>query len=1817
MKKRLFFAFIAMCFAISGFALSQGEYVYTPQGRFQISGANLASSSFADWTGWTVIGEGKVLSDLFSITNNGYDTGTNSVSSLNASEGEGMYFRFAPTDASAAYVVSFKMKGAALDNIRTRIPTDGRQSGNNLVKVAGNEYGTYTYPSTEGEVIVNSAEELTEDWQTFTYAIQGDGTVRTWFISLTTMATTIEIADLQIAPAIQFADLRQRDAMLEKLNTYKNCYNWADNVLDEFAMNEAISALQTIGDATGQAELEECLITAQEVLDEFLKANMDDYLAVGSKDYNYLGLGVDKMQKVSTIGDWNCLPSGRGFWLIDSYPELGRYGGNNSWNYGSVNDPMGVYTQKTLDPGSYVFAIEGKAAVREEATSSSYTNNEAWNVAYGIAYIVKVSEDGEYSDTIAAVVKDLEAINFTSFLVPATITEAGTYEIGFKAYCKDAYKSLRNGSDTYVANASLWSKNENKYNQRQMAYEADVRYMITNGHNELNTATDFLADASYDWGKAELQACVDTIQPKIAAYESMDQDAIIATYEDDYVKSTYDEIGYLVYEVYQQAVKDIIKANRDFVAVNDTLNSIQLAIDRAEATLEARIYAAATGKAALQEAISQAQSIQTMMKRADYSVENAATIVAAIAELNEAVETFKTTVPANALATIVDIDFEQEAVQDAETGLYSVPGAVGSMEFSYWSTDGTGNQPFEKGFWSNGEQLWKGYLRVGYGTGVVSFNPMVNGSMSSDILKVSCDFYIQGLSGRSIGFFLKDENYEDIFGIYQNFYNGTTTTNTCDVDVNKIWARSGGSYSNASPADADYLTANPLQKTHFEVIMDYGRKSMYCTISSPNGSTTSQEVAFDAIPYSFVLQSNYNNSDRRSWFDNLRIERISTEETNPGGNEQMTDGLWMVDCTEIIEDSTIVDNNLLTVSTPNGISYGAVGGGTADVIYMDAAGSVYHFTNYLHIALKGVPSDSYPNGYFTDYRSSLVVTAKENIKLTGFYKVSNDRHIIVVDKADYSTNLDATQQNVYESDEITIAGTTYELQKGHSYVLYSNNLSMQFYGLKYEKLTDIIEPEPEPEPQIALIDFENEEAGTFFVEQSRIAVAIEENEERGSHVLGFTGASNAQNGYSFANYDMTDLLAQSTEVTLKFDYYNTFGSRSILTIGDAAVRGVTGGSSKITYNPIGAIFRIGSDKSKAFINDQQFSQDLLCNKWLNIEMNINNVERQVDWTVMGDGEVIAQGSESFWQSDAVQCTQMDVFGYINNSHMGMIDNIVIQTKTSDNYADYTIRYVDVEGNLLPEDVKSPIVRKGVVGEGISLLASDTADIQTSDIAFRYIYQSNDAATATIAADGSTVVTVVYKLEATPKYNYIVNCFMAGQYDAEGLLHQITGEQFEGMTTSLYLATCYKGGDGRYYTISDGRYNGYQLDITGNEEKIMIDDQEYIYVTLDYTLDENIAYWGECEDLQQEGTFGTPFGQGSFYRLSQGSAAQPGIGASIVTEIIPAGIYNVSIYGRNDGKGTGSLDVLYILGQDGSLTKINVTPNPAEWGAASMGWFEFIGVTIPTDAALVIMNNTDYEMISYDCIKLEKIGDIGGFVMGDVNNDGYINVTDVVLIIDQILEKNPANFNTNAADVNADGYINVTDVVMVIDAVLGKVTLNRAACADGEIGTVALSTFINLNSTVGISLTNPTAYTAFQMDVTLPMGVSLEKAQLTGRGTDSHHLSISQTGEGRYRIVGVSLQNEALNGNAGNLLNMILKGNSQASGTIALNNIVFVTPNGTQHELDGAEAYGNATGISQIENGDLTIENAYDLQGRKVNGKVSKGIYIINGKKTVK
>ncbi|MBO4659734.1 MAG: dockerin type I repeat-containing protein [Prevotella sp.] len=59
------------------------------------------------------------------------------------------------------------------------------------------------------------------------------------------------------------------------------------------------------------------------------------------------------------------------------------------------------------------------------------------------------------------------------------------------------------------------------------------------------------------------------------------------------------------------------------------------------------------------------------------------------------------------------------------------------------------------------------------------------------------------------------------------------------------------------------------------------------------------------------------------------------------------------------------------------------------------------------------------------------------------------------------------------------------------------------------------------------------------------------------------------------------------------------------------------------------------------------------------------------------------------------------------------------------------------------------------------------------------------------------------------------------------------------------------------------------------------------------------------------------------------------------------------------------------------------------------------------------------------------------LLGDANDDGLINMSDVSTIINYVLGKNPTPFSFINADCTGDGLINMSDVTSIINIILGK------------------------------------------------------------------------------------------------------------------------------------------------------------------------------------
>ena len=532
-----------------------------------------------------------------------------------------------------------------------------------------------------------------------------------------------------------------------------------------------------------------------------------------------------------------------------------------------------------------------------------------------------------------------------------------------------------------------------------------------------------------------------------------------------------------------------------------------------------------------------------------------------------------------------------------------------------------------------------------------------------------------------------------------------------------------------------------------------------------------------------------------------------------------------------------------------------------------------------------------------------------------------------------------------------------------------------------------------------VIDFED--GTTPFTGDSRITVGVGTVSGWDSQVATFKGAGNAQNGYSFAHYDFSSKVEKAQKVIISFDYFNA-NSRAIVTVGDALVRGNSGGSSKTTYNGKGGVFRIGSDKNNFFINGTTMGAvGDWCNKWMKVNMTVYCFERKYEWSVtdIATGDILAESAdkEDFWQADANEATQIDVFGYINNGDNCYIDNLSIESGVNPDvkYADAKIIYVDPEGNELKEAREVAGAR---VGTYITLIESDKAAIYNADKTVKWVYDTDDAAEVAVAETG-TVVTVKFK--DSGKYNALLTL----KYTDGTRIKRISKDQFIGDNVNIYYNIGFKNeADGKWYIVprTNNSYKDRHVTFTGAAavelpNGIMREEQ-----SVEYALQEDITFAAEFEDKEALTLVGDCdtwigwtdvkyWGEGHynaneyFDRYSNGQAARLTEGSYFATPALAAGTYKMFIYGRNGSSSVAQTVALYVMDANGELTPLDLSKTTIEadaegnfimptLGTGTMGFFQIGGIVIPEGGKLVIKNDGNANDLDLDFIALSLNAD---------------------------------------------------------------------------------------------------------------------------------------------------------------------------------------------------------------------------------------------------
>lgn len=118
----------------------------------------------------------------------------------------------------------------------------------------------------------------------------------------------------------------------------------------------------------------------------------------------------------------------------------------------------------------------------------------------------------------------------------------------------------------------------------------------------------------------------------------------------------------------------------------------------------------------------------------------------------------------------------------------------------------------------------------------------------------------------------------------------------------------------------------------------------------------------------------------------------------------------------------------------------------------------------------------------------------------------------------------------------------------------------------------------------------------------------------------------------------------------------------------------------------------------------------------------------------------------------------------------------------------------------------------------------------------------------------------------------------------------------------------------------------------------------------------------------------------------------------------------------------SLKIKPFTGNSGALVTFDVTAGEDLFEPVTI---ELNNILFTTTTGTEIPFNQEMCLVTID----------EGSLKGDVNNDGFVTISDVTSLIDYLLGSEPALFNADNADLNGDGDITIADVTALIDMLL--------------------------------------------------------------------------------------------------------------------------------------------------------------------------------------
>jgi hypothetical protein len=204
----------------------------------------------------------------------------------------------------------------------------------------------------------------------------------------------------------------------------------------------------------------------------------------------------------------------------------------------------------------------------------------------------------------------------------------------------------------------------------------------------------------------------------------------------------------------------------------------------------------------------------------------------------------------------------------------------------------------------------------------------------------------------------------------------------------------------------------------------------------------------------------------------------------------------------------------------------------------------------------------------------------------------------------------------------------------------------------------------------------------------------------------------------------------------------------------------------------------------------------------------------------------------------------------------------------------------------------------------------------------------------------------------------------------------------------------------------------------------------------------------------------------------------------------------------------------------------------------------------------------------------------GWLMGDVNADGEVNIADVNVVVRIIQGKDYDEGTMMRADVNGDGEINIADINVIIRIIqTGSAKSPAHVNVNDQLHLDDVALRPGEERTLAVTLDNASDYNALQCDIILPEGLSLVNSKV-----DRNHTSETcGLDESTSRTVLYSAQTTHFDEDCAVLYITVRADNALAHDSqIQLSNIVLADADDVAwHAADCTAQVKNSTGIEDL------------------------------------